>query len=71
MSASDCSEPMKRSVFEDINGTVEIASTPKMRLKVKKIAIKHHHFRTCASKGAIKILKAGTHDYEEDFLFNP
>ena len=46
------------------NGGVEIANTVKMRPRTKHVAIKHHHFGTCVSKGHIKIVKVDTSEQE-------
>ena len=67
MNVEDCSKSMKCTVFEDNNGAVEIAKTPKMRPRTKHIAIKYHHFRTYFYKGDIQIVKIDTSEQEADF----
>ena len=42
MNVADCSKTMKCTVFEDNNGTLEIAKTLKMRPRTKHISIKHN-----------------------------
>ena len=71
MNIEDCNKSMKCTVFEDKNGSVEIANTPKMRPRTKHIAIKCHHFRTYVSKGDIQIVKIDTSEQEADFLTKP
>ena len=42
----ECNKLMKCTAFEDNNGALEMAKTPKMRPRTKHIAIKYHHFCT-------------------------
>ena len=46
--------------FEDDNGAIGLAKAPKMRPRTKHIAIKCHHFRSCAQKGQVIIEKVDT-----------
>ena len=68
---ADCSKTMKCTVFEDNNGALELAKTPKMRPRTKHIAIKHHHFRSFVEKGDMKTQKVDTTEQEADFLTKP
>ena len=60
MDIPECNKSMKCTVFEDNNGALEMAKTPKMRPRTKHIAIKHHHFRTYIQNGNVKIEKVDT-----------
>ena len=59
---------MKCAVFQDNNGALEIAKTPKMRPRMKHIAMKHHHFRSHINNGDIFIEKVDTAEQEADFF---
>lgn len=71
MEIPECNKSMKCTVFEDNNGALEMAKTPKMRPRTKHIAIKYHHFRTYIQNGDIKIEKIDTAEQEADFLTKP
>ena len=71
MKVPDCKKTMKCAVFEDNNGALELATTPKMRPRTKHIAIKYHHFRQCIARGLIKIAKVDTAEQEADFITKP
>ena len=71
MGIPECNKSMKYTVFEDNNGTIEIAKIPKMRPQTKHIAIKYHHFRTYIQKGDIQIEKVDMAKQEADFLTKP
>ena len=60
MNISECSKLIKCTVFEDNNGALEMAKTPKMRLCTKHIAIKYHYFHAYIQNGDIKIEKVDT-----------
>eukprot|EP00957_Ditylum_brightwellii_P195703 14910889-Ditylum_brightwellii.AAC.1 len=36
----------KCKVFEDINGSIELAKCPRIRPRTKHIGIKYHHFKS-------------------------
>ena len=57
MSIEDLDISLKHAVSKENNGTIEWASTPKMRLRTKHAAIKVYHFGTHVSKRIIKITK--------------
>jgi hypothetical protein len=42
-------------LFEDNNGALELAKTPRYRPRTKHIAIKYHHFREHVQNGSISI----------------
>ena len=67
MDVKDCDKSMMYAVFEDNNGAIELAKTPKMRLRTKHIAIKCHHFCSFVAKGDIKILKVDKKEKEVDW----
>ena len=68
MKIEHCNKPIKCTVFEDNNGAVETANAPKISAITKQTSIKCHHFRTCVSKGDIKIIKIDTSEQEADFF---
>jgi hypothetical protein len=43
------------TIFQDNKGCVELVQPPKMRPRNRHIAIKYHHFRSCVTRGDIKI----------------
>ena len=47
---------VKCKVFEDNNGALELANTPKMRPCTKHIVIKYHHFQKAVKDGKVKIV---------------
>ena len=71
MDVGDCNKTMMCTVFEDNNGAIELAKTPKMRPRTKHVAIKYHHFRSFVAKGVIRILKVDASEQEADFLTKP
>ena len=46
---------MKCKVFEDNNGAIELAKTPKIRPRTKHITLKYYHFKEHVRKGLIEI----------------
>ena len=42
------------TVFEDNNGALELAKTPRLRPRTKHISLKYHHFRDQVRQGKIK-----------------
>ena len=42
-------------LFEDNNGALELATSPRYRPRTKHIAIKYHHFREHVTKGKVSI----------------
>ena len=71
MNIVDCNKTMKCAVFEDNNGALEMANTPKMRPRTNHIAIKYHHFRTHVERGDTLLEKIDTTEQEADFLTKP
>jgi hypothetical protein len=57
------------TVFEDNNGALSLALSPKMSPRTKHIAVKYHHFRECIGeeKGII-IVKVDTTLQKADIL---
>jgi hypothetical protein len=43
------------TLFEDNNGALELAKSPRYRPRTKHIAIKYHHFREHVTKGKVSI----------------
>ena len=54
------------SLFEDNNGALELAKTPRYRPRTKHIAIKYHHFREHVKSGRIKIQPIDTREQIAD-----
>jgi hypothetical protein len=54
------------TLFEDNNGALELARTPRYRPRTKHIAIKYHHFREHVKSGRIKILAIDTREQIAD-----
>jgi len=50
------------TLFEDNNGALELASTPRYRPRTKHIAIKYHHFRERVQNGMIAIKPIDTRE---------
>ena len=48
------------TVFEDNNGALELAETPRLRPRTKHISLKCHHFRDQVRKGKVKIVDIDT-----------
>ena len=44
MDVAEYGKTMKYTIFENNNGALEMAKTPKMRLQIKYIAIKYYYF---------------------------
>ena len=57
---------MHCTLFEDNNGALELAKTPRYRPRTKHIAIKYHHFRERVQKGDIAIKPIDTKDQIAD-----
>jgi hypothetical protein len=55
-------------VFEDNNGALILASSPKMTPRSKHIAVKYHFFRSHVQKGEIKIYKIDTKEQKADIF---
>jgi Reverse transcriptase (RNA-dependent DNA polymerase) len=55
-------------VFEDNNGALALASSPKMTPRSKHIAVKYHFFRSHVQKGDIKIYKIDTKEQKADIF---
>ena len=71
MDAPNFGKTMKCTAFEEKNGAIELAKTPKTRPRKKHIAIKHHHFRKHISNVDMIIEKVDTAEQEADFLTKP
>ena len=67
MDVQDCNKNMMCVVFEDNNGAIKLAKTPKMRPRTKHLSIKYHHFSSFVAKGVIRTLKVDTAEQEADF----
>jgi hypothetical protein len=59
------------TVFEDNNGALEMASTPKIRPQTKHINIKYHHFREAVHQGIIRIEHIDTTQLQADIITKP
>jgi len=59
------------TVFEDNEGALELARTPKMRPRTKHIALKYHHFREHVRRGTIIPEPINTKDQIADLFTKP
>ena len=59
------------TAFEDNNGALELARTPKMRARTKHINLVYHHFRDYVSKGLINVLPIDTKEQIADIFTKP
>lgn len=59
------------TVFEDNNGALEMARTPKLRPRTKHLNIKYHHFRQHVEDNVISIHPIDTSDQQADALTKP
>jgi Reverse transcriptase (RNA-dependent DNA polymerase) len=59
------------TVFEDNEGALEMAKTPRFRPRTKHINIKYHHFHEAVEKGINNIVKIDTLDQQADILTKP
>jgi hypothetical protein len=59
------------TVFEDNNGALKMASTPKIRPQTKRINIKYHHFREAVHQGIIRIVRIDTTQQQADIFTQP
>jgi hypothetical protein len=55
-------------VFEDNNGCLVLASSPRMTPRSKHIAVKYHFFRSHVVSGAIRIFKINTEEQQVDIF---
>ena len=55
-------------VFEDNNGALILASSPRMTPRSKHIAVKYHFFRSHNANGHIKIIKISTTEQKADIF---
>ena len=55
-------------IFEDNNGALILASSPRMTPRSKHIAVKYHFFRSYVADGSIKIYKINTEDQKADIF---
>ena len=59
------------TVFEDNNGALELAKTPRLRPRTKHISLKYHHFRDQVRKGKIRIEAIDTKVQIADIFTKP
>jgi hypothetical protein len=57
--------------FEDNEGALEMARSPKFRPRTKHINIKYHHIHDAIESGKIKMYKIGTLDQQANVLTKP
>ena len=58
-------------VFEDNEGALEMATTPKMRPRTKYLNTKYHHFRDAVRRGILKIFSIDTLEQQADIFTKP
>jgi hypothetical protein len=51
---------MKSTAFEDSNGALGLATSPKMTPRTRHIAVKYHFFKEHIKPGEIEIIKIDT-----------
>ena len=71
MNIDDCNKMMKCIIFKDNNRALMMTKRPKIRLRMKYIAIKYYHFRTYINNGDILLEKIDTIEQEANFLTKP
>jgi hypothetical protein len=59
---------LSADLLEDNTGAYELAKAPKMRPRMKRIALKYHHFCEHVSNGTIRINLIGTKDQIADIF---
>ena len=59
------------TVFEDNNGALELAKTPRLRPRTKHISLKYHHFRDQVKNGKVKIEAIDTKIQIADIFTKP
>ena len=59
---------IKCTVFEDNEGTMELARTTKLRPRTKHINVKFHHFRASVEEGETTLVKVDTSEQQADIL---
>ena len=57
---ADYAATMKSTVFEDNNGALGRATSPKMTPRTRHIAVKYHFFKEHVKPGEIEIVKVDT-----------
>ena len=55
-------------VFEDNEGAIELAKSPKMRPRTKYLNVKYHHFRDLVTRGIVQIYSITTELQQADIL---
>ena len=56
------------TLFEDNNGALELATSPRYRPRTKHIAIKYHHFREHVKLGKVSIKPIDTKEQIADIF---
>ena len=54
------------TLFEDNNGALELATTPRYRPRTKHIAVKYHHFRERVKNGTVNMESINTNEQLAD-----
>jgi hypothetical protein len=57
--------------FEDNEGALEMARSPKMRPRTKHINVKYHHFRDAVTRGDIVVCPIDTKYQQADIFTKP
>jgi hypothetical protein len=57
--------------FEDNEGALEMARSPKFRPRTKHINVKYHHFHDCIESGKIIMAAIDTKEQQADILTKP
>jgi hypothetical protein len=59
------------TIFEDNKGCVELANAPRMRPRMRHIALKYHHFRSHVANGNLSIRWIDTKHQLADIFTKP
>ena len=65
---ADYAATMKSTVFEDNNGALGLATSPKMTPRTRHIAVKYHFFKEHVKPGEIEIVKIDTKAQKADIF---
>ena len=66
--AKDCLVRLKSKVFEDNNGCIAVATSPKITPRSKHIGTAHFFFKERVQDGSIEILKIDTTEQKADIF---
>ena len=56
------------TIFEDNKGCTDLVKTPRMRIRIRHIALKYHHFRSSVKSRSVSIKYVETHNRIADIF---